>query len=186
MSVRYSDPVGVRTCAGCGLRLTPDAFDPCKRCADGLRPRCRDCEARRTAAREHVQFGQANEAREHRALFDWVYQWEPRFPSLQAVVHPPNEGKRGPMIVRHMGIRSGLLDVLVLAPSPCGGAPGLAIELKANDNEVTPDQADWIERLRAVGWQAGVHRSYVPGEWVEAAKTIARHLCLPGDVTKWL
>lgn len=55
-------------------------------------------------------------------------------------------------------MKSGVPDVLVFTPAPCGRMP-VAIELKRQrGGVVSPAQQDWLAGLRNCGWEAYVAR----------------------------
>ena len=67
--------------------------------------------------------------------------------------HTPNGGKRfgreGAKLQR-MGVKSGVPDILILTQRK--GYAGLAIELKAKDNTLTPNQKEFLKRLHELNY----------------------------------
>jgi hypothetical protein len=57
-------------------------------------------------------------------------------------------------IMRGEGVRPGVPDLLLAWPA--GGFAGLWIEMKSGEGETSPEQADWVMRLRAAGYRAEV------------------------------
>lgn len=56
---------------------------------------------------------------------------------------------------KQMGLERGVPDLLIFEPRP--PYAGLAIELKrARGCSATSEQVEWVQRLRARGWQASV------------------------------
>jgi hypothetical protein len=93
------------------------------------------------------------ETQESIALADWL--------DARGLVwlHVPSEGRRDPgtaAILRRMGARAGVPDVLIL--SPAAHAPrGCWVELKRRSGgRVSPAQSAWHERLLSLGWAGGV------------------------------
>jgi hypothetical protein len=112
------------------------------------------------------------EADEQIALFTWIDLCIPREPRLTLAFHPPNGELRDKAVagrLRAMGVRRGVPDVVCFAQSR--GYNGIAIELKVGTNTLTPEQAEWLERLRAIGWLACEQRG-----WVAAALLLCWYL----------
>ena len=93
------------------------------------------------------------ETQEAIALADWL--------DARALVwlHVPSEGRRDAgtaAILRRMGARAGVPDVLIISPG--AHAPrGCWIELKRRSGgRVSPAQAAWHSRLLELGWAGGV------------------------------
>ena len=65
-------------------------------------------------------------------------------------MHSPNEGKRSPRTGAHLkaqGMKGGFPDICIFDLK-------LVIELKTKYNKPTPLQAEWLERMRGLGWSA--------------------------------
>jgi hypothetical protein len=56
------------------------------------------------------------------------------------------------------GYRKGIPDILIYTPSR--GFSGLALELKTMKGRASPEQLDWVERLKLYGWDAHVVKGY--------------------------
>lgn len=56
------------------------------------------------------------------------------------------------------GYRKGIPDLLIYTPSR--GYVGLALELKTTKGRPSPEQLEWVDRLRSFGWDAKVVRGY--------------------------
>jgi len=102
---------------------------------------------------------QSPEEQLHFACFEWILLNQARYPVLRWLIHVPNGGKRprgeaGKM--KAMGVRKGVLDFLL--PFPHNGYTGLFVELKADNNNLTPEQSEWKDKgdkegyLTAVCW----------------------------------
>lgn len=103
-----------------------------------------------------------------RALFKWITLATPRIPQLALAFHPANGGRRGKIEsarLKGLGVRPGVPDVMIPGYSRFRGDPnleriGLAIELKAGDNEPTKEQLQWLSRLQSAGWATYVFYSF--------------------------
>ena len=56
------------------------------------------------------------------------------------------------------GYRKGIPDLLIYTPNQ--GFCGLALELKTKKGRPSPEQLEWVERLRLYGWDAHVVKGY--------------------------
>ena len=101
---------------------------------------------------------------EQAALFTWAELQEAAHPELRNLFAIPNGGARHPAVAAQLkaeGVRRGVPD-LFLAVMRRGNDGrtwgGLFIELKRADhsNGPTPEQQEWIARLRANGYMAVV------------------------------
>lgn len=96
---------------------------------------------------------------EQKALFYWAALHEARIPELAGLYAVPNgrgRSKAEAGKLKAEGVKPGVLDVgLDVARH---GFHGLRIEMKAPGriDDVSEDQAKWIERLRAEGYLADV------------------------------
>ena len=73
--------------------------------------------------------------------------------------HPPNESKAHVskrVRLRKMGLSKGVPDIVIVTPPPCGGYVAAALEIKSDTGRPTPEQKEWIERMRAHGWAAAI------------------------------
>lgn len=102
-----------------------------------------------------------------RALFQWITLATPRIPQLALAFHPANGGERGrieAMRLKGLGVRAGVPDVMIPGYNRFRGTDlervGLAIELKAGDNEPTKEQLQWLSRLQSAGWATYVLYSF--------------------------
>lgn len=89
----------------------------------------------------------------HRACFEWVQLAEPMHPILKWLTHIPNGGKRSKGEggkLKAMGVRKGLVDFML--PRKHLGWQGLAVELKAPEGRLTPEQREWLEALASDGY----------------------------------
>lgn len=90
----------------------------------------------------------------HRAIMEFI-----RYQYPQAVVaHPPNGvGNRYSKLAAYktkiLGVSRGIPDILVFSPGL--KYAGLAIEVKAGKNKMTPEQVKWQNDLKACGWATG-------------------------------
>ena len=116
------------------------------------------------------------EDKEQIFLMTWVRSMVHVYPLLNLVYHTPNGGQREPRYaakLRAMGVKSGVWDIYVPAPSP-----GLWIEMKVGKNKLTVPQADFRASLSEHGYKFEVCYS-----WVDAAKAIAKHIGIPESHT---
>ena len=94
-----------------------------------------------------------------RALVQWLEWRRLRF------CHVPNGGARSKIeacILKGLGVRRGVPDILVFSRSPWligHGKFGVAIEMKSAIGRVSPEQREWIEGLSGCGWVTAVCRS---------------------------
>lgn len=113
------------------------------------------------------------EDREQIALFTWVRLMEKEYPLLQLIYHTPNGGfrdKRTAAKLRAMGVKPGVWDIFIPAPSP------LWVEMKVGKNKLTLSQKKWKEDLEPYDYNFVVCYT-----WVEAARAIGLHLGIPED-----
>jgi hypothetical protein len=71
-----------------------------------------------------------------------------------SIVAVPNAAKRGPAAVRQAlreGMAAGFPDVMALAPGKVA-----FLEFKAKSGRLSANQAEWIQRLRRMGFPSGV------------------------------
>lgn len=97
-----------------------------------------------------------------RACMEWVAFNRAAHPRLKWMIHVPNGGKRprgeaGKL--KAMGVKKGVLDILLPRPSPRRRWMGLAIELKSSTGRLSEDQVDWLEVHAEDGWCTGVART---------------------------
>lgn len=81
--------------------------------------------------------------------------------------------KRAAEALKSAGVQTGVPDLLVFTPPPCGGYYGAAIEMKRSDgvpSDWNADQREWASALIGLGWYAGV--AYGAGQ----ALTLLRRL----------
>jgi len=72
-------------------------------------------------------------------------------------IHTPNGGfrnKREAGKFKRMGVVRGIPDILIFKAK--GGYHGLAIELKINNNRVSPEQKKMLQRLKDEDWKTEV------------------------------
>jgi hypothetical protein len=118
------------------------------------------------------------ESEEQAALFQWARIMENKVPELRLLYHIPNGGLRNkPIAVRLTaeGVRRGVPDMCL--PVARGAYHGLYIELKRRKgSKITPEQQDWIERLRKEGYAAVICYG-----WEKAREVLEDYL----KGTKW-
>jgi hypothetical protein len=115
------------------------------------------------------------EDREQIALMTWVRLWSMHHPLLMSVYHTPNGGYRDPRTAskfKAMGVKSGVWDIFVPAPSP-----GLWIEMKTKTGKLSPEQRAFKTMLEPYGYTFVVARSWIEGAWA-----LADFLGLPDEV----
>jgi hypothetical protein len=135
-----------------------------------------------------------SEQAEHMALTHFLKVAEGRLPALRFVKHTPNEANGGGKKIRtsyikrdgstgwkmtpleairnsQMGVRAGAWDweLIGFNLSPIWGRPtayfnGLAIEMKAGDNGLSPEQKIWEAHYQVNGW-----KTFVCHDWIIAA-----------------
>lgn len=98
-----------------------------------------------------------------RCLFDWVDLQIKRYPQLALLFAIPNGGyrhKTTAAVLKATGAKPGVPDLLLAWPA--GGFHGLFIEMKrpkkgsSPAGVLSPEQKDWIERLRKAGYRVEV------------------------------
>jgi hypothetical protein len=97
----------------------------------------------------------------HRAVFQWIFLHEARYPQLIDFMHVPNGGARSKGEagkLKAMGVRKGVSDIICHFPGTVGN--GFACELKAPGGKATPEQLIYLEKARAHGWVTGVCDSF--------------------------
>lgn len=94
-------------------------------------------------------------------VFEWAESHRLEWPELQWMFAVPNfAGRLGKKTARHgarlkaEGRKPGVPDILL--PVRRGDAPGLAIEMKAGKNALSPDQQRWLQHLWAQKWETRV------------------------------
>lgn len=119
---------------------------------------------------------------EHRiqaALFKWAKYASARHPGLKLLFAIPNGGARDAItgaMLKAEGVKPGVPDIFL--PLPMGGYHGLFIELKTQRGQPSPEQREWLMRLRHRGYAAVLCRgldeaidtitSYVAGRGLPA------------------
>jgi hypothetical protein len=76
--------------------------------------------------------------------------------------HSPNGGRRNPREgarFKRMGVLKGVSDFLIFE-SNMPNVRGVAIELKVKPNKPTPEQLEFINRLKSLKWEAHVCYSF--------------------------
>ncbi len=95
----------------------------------------------------------------HRACFSWVLGMRDTTPVLNYLFHVPNGGGRSAAeagILKATGVMPGVPDFIL--PFPYLESNGLAIELKAGKNRLTPEQRGWLQNASRHQWVTGVAR----------------------------
>ncbi|MBC2593754.1 VRR-NUC domain-containing protein [Ruficoccus amylovorans] len=112
---------------------------------------------------------------EHRlqvALFKWAKYASARHPGLKLMFAIPNGGARDAItgaMLKAEGVKAGVPDIFL--PLSAGGFHGLFIELKTARGHPTPEQREWLMRLRHRGYATVLCRGLD-----EALDTITRYL----------
>lgn len=97
-----------------------------------------------------------------RACIQWVNTHLALYPDLAYLFHPANGGFRTPAeagILKAIGVRTGVPDLLLPLASPSGKYQGMALELKSPTGKLTEAQKRWLERLERNGYLTAVVRS---------------------------
>lgn len=117
-------------------------------------------------------------------LFKWRDMFAGKYPELLLMHHIPNGGsrnKREAAKFKRMGVKAGVPDIFL--PVPKNGRHGLYIELKAGKNTATKEQREFIEEVKALGYEAEVCRG-----WEAAAAVILQYITgkavSPEDIAK--
>jgi len=79
-------------------------------------------------------------------------------------MHVPNETgtSHGYGLRRHLkeqGVKSGVPDILIFQQVP--GFAGLALEMKAEGKDATPEQEAWLDKFDSIGWATYVAQGSV-------------------------
>ena len=99
---------------------------------------------------------------EQAALFTWAELQEAAHPELRNLFAVPNGGARHPAVAAQLkaeGVRRGVPDVFLAVMRRGNDGRtwgGLFVEMKRKPNKPTPEQEEWIARLRASGYMAVV------------------------------
>lgn len=98
----------------------------------------------------------------HRACIEWVAFNQARIPRLKWLIHVPNGGKRsrgeaGKM--KALGVKKGVIDLMLPRPSPLRRWQGLAIELKSPTGKPSDDQKEWLAAHHEDGWLVGIAKT---------------------------
>jgi hypothetical protein len=95
------------------------------------------------------------EADEQAVVFEWAKWMQGQIPELKWMFHIPNGGSRNPREAKNLkrqGVKKGVSDIFL--PVPRHGWSGLWIELKVENNKLTPEQAEFQEDMRKAGYWA--------------------------------
>ncbi len=112
---------------------------------------------------------------EHRiqaALFKWAKCSSAKHPCLRLMFAIPNGGARDPItgaMLKAEGVKPGVPDIFL--PHPVEPHHGLFIEMKTSRGRVSPEQREWLMRLRNRGYAAVLCRSLT-----ESIDTISRYI----------
>lgn len=107
--------------------------------------------------------GMSSEGAEQAAVVEWC--------ELVGVpvIHVPNEGKRSEAagaILKRLGLSPGFPDLFIFLAR--GKYHGFAIEMKYGKGKLSPDQREWLRRLRSEGYATAV--CYSADEAIELIK----------------
>ena len=100
----------------------------------------------------------ASEAQEQSAVVEWWRFAHKKYgvPEV-ALLHIANEGTgsvvRG-CLQKRQGVRAGVADLFLSVPR--GGRAGLWIEMKRKDGQVRPEQREFLEKMRDLGYDGVV------------------------------
>ena len=95
------------------------------------------------------------------AVVQWASITSKQAPELELLMAIPNGGARHITVARKLkaeGVRAGVPDLFL--PVMRYGFGGLWIEMKSGTGRLTPEQKQWIKRLRAQGYCAIVCNSF--------------------------
>ena len=99
---------------------------------------------------------------EQAALFAWAELQEAAHPELANLFAIPNGGARHPAVAAQLkaeGVRRGVPDIMLAIMRRGNDGRtwgGLFVEMKRRGNKPTPEQSEWIARLRVNGYMAVV------------------------------
>ena len=99
---------------------------------------------------------------EQAALFAWAESNEAAHPELRNLFAIPNGGARHPAVAAQLkaeGVRRGVPDIMLAIMRRGNDGRtwgGLFVEMKRRGNKPTPEQSEWIARLRVNGYMAVV------------------------------
>lgn len=114
------------------------------------------------------------EHEEQKALFEWaeICIHKDKLKTMYAI---PNGGERHPAVavkLKAEGVKSGVPDICL--PYPCGGYPGLYIEMKRQKGgRLSDSQREWLRNLADNGYVCVVARGFE-----EARQAIEKYLRL--------
>lgn len=77
--------------------------------------------------------------------------------------HTPNESKATAAYrakLKALGLSSGVPDLIIVTPPPCGGFVGAALELKAEKGRLSDTQKEWLQTLSGYGWATACTKGY--------------------------
>lgn len=142
--------------------------------------------ARRRANRVPSKWGKAiaagSEDEIQASFFEWVDTFKARYPVLElfyAIPNGSNKSKTLRWVMKLTGLRSGVPDVCLPYPRAYVGVTGtlfysgLFIEFKRPGERPTPNQKEWILRLKNAK-----HRVEVCTSWMQAANIVIDYLGL--------
>lgn len=100
----------------------------------------------------NVRNARRSEDTEQISVIYWAQANVIEHPELKWLYHIPNGGRRDSkeaIKLKQMGVKSGVSDLCL--PYPRGKYHGLYIEMKYGKNRQTPEQADFLAEMAAVG-----------------------------------
>lgn len=107
------------------------------------------------------------------ALFKWAKLAAGADPRIGLMFAIPNGGARNAIVASKLkaeGVKAGVPDVFL--PVPVGEYHGLWIELKVKPNRLSPEQLDWMWKLRRAGYRAET----VYDDWDKARRLVEAYL----------
>jgi hypothetical protein len=116
------------------------------------------------------------------AFFNWLRDNEEKFPVLKLAFHPANGFFVSETVAKKqkaMGVRAGVVDFILLAPSATGRHSALVFDFKTDAKYLSPAQKAWLKVLAEFHPTALILPKQTSPK--AAAQEVATYLNLPID-----